>query len=213
MSLRSAGRAGAVGLLAALALPTATSITQGSAARLIITDPGVVQYWEFPFSYTPPAPTPPVPPAACGALDDYADVLYAEAGKELVAPSPNGEKGKGYILIGTDGPDRITGSQQDDCLVGLEGDDVLLGGNGKDILLGGAGTDVLDGGNGPDAMDGGGQAGDVCISEGSPDGQPVGCSVESSEKGVGKSLGATAGSAADESPQPEQPDAEDQEDQ
>ena len=152
----------AAGLLGLGALMgAALTSSAGSAAHLEILDAGVAQYWEFPVQHPPPAPANPEPPAACGAVGDYAGVLYAKPGEELVAPSANGEKGKGYILIGTDGPDRIIGSQQNDCLVGLAGDDVLLGGNGSDILIGGPGADTLDGQQGPDTVYG--DESDTCV--------------------------------------------------
>jgi Ca2+-binding RTX toxin-like protein len=57
-------------------------------------------------------------------------------------------------MIGTPGPDFLTGSGGADVLCGGDGDDILLGGNGNDELLGGTGNDLLVPEGGNDAVDG-----------------------------------------------------------
>lgn len=157
---RSTASAAALGLAAAVAV-SASSTTAGSAAQLIITDPGVVQYWEFPVSFTPPPPPEPQVPEICGAVEDYAGVLHAEPGTPLVAPAPPQGQNLGWVLVGTDGDDVLVGNNKDDCLVGGPGDDDLRGGEGKDVLVGGPGADTLDGQVGPDEIFG--DADDTCV--------------------------------------------------
>jgi Ca2+-binding RTX toxin-like protein len=62
---------------------------------------------------------------------------------------------KGQTLIGTDGPDRITGDIMNDLLNGGAGSDTLNGGRGDDYLIGGAGDDYLEGGDNNDVLEGG----------------------------------------------------------
>lgn len=66
-------------------------------------------------------------------------------------------------LVGSDSADRIVGKGGADVLIGLagadrldggSGDDRIAGGGGADTLLGGAGDDRLDGGTGADVMRG-----------------------------------------------------------
>ncbi|SEI17413.1 Ca2+-binding protein, RTX toxin-related [Rhizobium tibeticum] len=46
------------------------------------------------------------------------------------------------ILVGTNGPDVLNGSEQDDLILGLDGADVLNGNGGNDILVGGPNTNT-----------------------------------------------------------------------
>ena len=46
-------------------------------------------------------------------------------------------------IVGTDGPDNLSGTVEDDQMSGRGGDDVLRGGDGEDGLDGGAGNDRL----------------------------------------------------------------------
>ncbi|HEX8126510.1 MAG TPA: calcium-binding protein, partial [Allosphingosinicella sp.] len=55
----------------------------------------------------------------------------------------------------TEGPDTLTGDDNDNVIVGLGGDDVLDGAGGNDTLDGGDGDDILTGGTGEDVLDGG----------------------------------------------------------
>ena len=154
------------------------SLMLAHAAELKV-DAGVLQVWTVE---SPAGPEDSV----CGSVDDYAGVLTAEPGIALSAPSEPSGKNRGWILVGTGGPDTLTGSVQNDCLIGGGGDDLLIGGNGQDILAGGAGNDTLFGGagrdlllggNGEDHLDGGqgpdtlyaGEGEDVCVSTRAPD--------------------------------------------
>ncbi len=58
-------------------------------------------------------------------------------------------------LIGTDGPDTITGTRGADRIEGLGGDDVLSGGRDRDSIDGGLGNDRLSGGALSDELTGG----------------------------------------------------------
>ncbi len=61
-----------------------------------------------------------------------------------------GGDGRGNVLMGGDGEDRLYGRDGADDLVGGAGDDALFGGRGGDFLNGGSGADRLDGGAGED---------------------------------------------------------------
>ena len=54
-----------------------------------------------------------------------------------------------------DGPDTLTGDDNDNVISGLGGDDVLDGAGGNDTLDGGEGADTLIGGTGDDVLEGG----------------------------------------------------------
>jgi trimeric autotransporter adhesin len=54
-----------------------------------------------------------------------------------------------------DGPDILTGDDNDNVILGLGGDDVLDGVGGDDTLDGGDGDDILKGGSGVDTIEGG----------------------------------------------------------
>jgi Ca2+-binding RTX toxin-like protein len=58
-------------------------------------------------------------------------------------------------IIGTDGPDKLTGTPQRDVIWGGAGDDVIIGLLGNDLLCGGPGADLIHGGRGNDLADGG----------------------------------------------------------
>src|SRR5689334_25448211 len=53
-------------------------------------------------------------------------------------------------IIGTDGPNTLTGDNGDDTIFGNGGDDILSGLGGNDILSGGSGIDTMSGGSGTD---------------------------------------------------------------
>jgi hypothetical protein len=59
------------------------------------------------------------------------------------------------VIVGTEGPDTINGTNKSDCIDGRGGNDTIDGGNGKDVLLGGDGDDTISGGNGGDYIFGG----------------------------------------------------------
>jgi len=58
-------------------------------------------------------------------------------------------------LVGTDGPDTLTGSGAGDVIFGRGGTDRIRGGAGHDCLIGGAGNDTLRGESGDDRLTGG----------------------------------------------------------
>jgi Ca2+-binding RTX toxin-like protein len=58
-------------------------------------------------------------------------------------------------LVGTPGPDVISGDARNDRIVGRAGDDVLHGGAGDDVILGQGGNDILRGDDGRDILRGG----------------------------------------------------------
>ncbi len=58
-------------------------------------------------------------------------------------------------VIGTDGPDDLTGGPGAELILGQGGNDKLRGGAGNDRLIGGPGDDWLDGGPGDDHLIGG----------------------------------------------------------
>ena len=54
------------------------------------------------------------------------------------------------VIAGTDGRDRLFGTDEDDVIAGLGGNDKLFGKDGDDLLLGGEGKDRIFGGDGDD---------------------------------------------------------------
>lgn len=73
----------------------------------------------------------------------------------LLAAAPPTCAGETATLVGTDGPDRLSGTPRRDVVVGLAGDDVIDGLAGPDLLCGGPGADRLLGGSGDDELLGG----------------------------------------------------------
>ena len=55
-----------------------------------------------------------------------------------------------FVLVNTEGDDRLHGGASDDILNGLGGHDHIIGGAGNDFIIGGAGNDKLMGGKGSD---------------------------------------------------------------
>jgi hypothetical protein len=87
-------------------------------------------------------------PVGTGTIIDDDDEI-AECADN--APTP-----AGYNLIpGTNGPDKLIGTQGRDIIKGFGGDDEILGGQGDDILCGGDGYDEILGGPGDDRISGG----------------------------------------------------------
>lgn len=58
-------------------------------------------------------------------------------------------------IVGTNGPDYLTGTYQNDRILGKSGDDYLYGDSGNDKLLGDVGDDYLVGSYGNDVLTGG----------------------------------------------------------
>lgn len=56
------------------------------------------------------------------------------------------------VIVGTTGPDSLSGGNGHDSLFGLGGADTLSGGNGKDYASGGSGADTINGNNGKDVL-------------------------------------------------------------
>ena len=140
-------RATALTAMAAAALCTLAAGQTGAAAQLPVTA-APIQFWDLKAQVDLPE-LPTVDLSACGAIEDYDEVVYGTAGPDTLVHG-NGRQ----ILVGLGGNDRLEAGNHDDCLIGGAGDDTLLGGNGKDILVGEAGSDLLDGGNGPDVVRG-----------------------------------------------------------
>ncbi|MBW0144476.1 calcium-binding protein [Sphingomicrobium clamense] len=93
-------------------------------------------------------------------------ILLETVAADLVAYNFDGFNlnGVGKTLVGSDGPDELTGTADadtiegqdgDDFIEGLGGDDTLDGGPGNDEIYGGEGNDRIDGGFGDDFVDGG----------------------------------------------------------
>lgn len=64
--------------------------------------------------------------------------------------------GLNATLVGTNGDDRLTGTDEVDVIVGLDGKDKIFGLDGNDIICGGRGRDRIFGGNGHDDIWGNG---------------------------------------------------------
>lgn len=66
-----------------------------------------------------------------------------------VQENPNGD---GIVVVGTNGPDALQGSDRDDLICALGGDDAVQGHAGDDSLFGGGGKDGMEAGVGNDNM-------------------------------------------------------------
>ncbi len=93
-----------------------------------------------------------------GALPIYEPGAYRASdhdpvvvGLDLV-PTCFGERA---TIVGTEGSDRINGTQGRDVIVGLGGNDRINGLSGDDLICSGDGDDHVNGNNGNDAIDGG----------------------------------------------------------
>jgi Ca2+-binding RTX toxin-like protein len=69
----------------------------------------------------------------------------------LCAPCKN----QTATMVGTEGPDTLTGTAGKDVVSALGGNDTVNGLNGKDVICGGDGKDKLNGGNAKDTLLGG----------------------------------------------------------
>jgi hypothetical protein len=61
-------------------------------------------------------------------------------------------RGKQATIVGTDGPDQITGTHLVDVIIGLGGNDKVSGLRGNDVICGGTGNDTLKGRVGNDQL-------------------------------------------------------------
>jgi len=89
-----------------------------------------------------------VPPTGGDACDPTS---FAPAGYHLVTGTNGNDK-----LYGTEGPDLIRGLSGNDVIRGRGGNDILCGNNGRDRIIGGRGDDILRGGGDIDVLIGGG---------------------------------------------------------
>lgn len=78
---------------------------------------------------------------------EWSDGTVVEQSALLAMPSP--------AIVGTTGPDTLTGGAFAERLLGDAGNDALSGLEGDDTVEGGAGADLLDGGPGNDSLIGG----------------------------------------------------------
>ena len=69
---------------------------------------------------------------------------FASEGEVALSWSP--------LILGTDGPDTLTGTPAVEEIRGFGGNDAILGGGAADMLFGGAGNDTLGGGGGADLL-------------------------------------------------------------
>ena len=89
-------------------------------------------------------------PQACMGIKFAGNPIFGTQGNDRI----NGTNGND-LIFGFEGNDRIDGSNGHDCIVGGEGDDHIDASNGNDFLFGNAGKDKMDGSNGNDVIDGG----------------------------------------------------------
>jgi acetyl esterase/lipase len=91
--------------------------------------------------------------------------VYAEPGEYAVTVTVSDDDGGtdtwnrtvvvGCTIVGTPGPDRLTGTRGGDVICGGDGDDTIDGGQGDDLVFGGDGDDTIHGGQGDDLVFGG----------------------------------------------------------
>ncbi len=67
------------------------------------------------------------------------------------------------LCLGTNGRDRIRGTDDDDVIIGLGGRDMIRGRGGNDTICGGAGPDRIRGGKGNDLISGDGQIAEAIV--------------------------------------------------
>lgn len=98
-----------------------------------------------------------VRPTGPGRISSLADAwadnsapirIDAQLSTEVLAPP-------GCTVVGTNGPDDLSGTGGRDVFCGFEGEDDLRGGGGDDVNYGGVGDDTLVGGPGSDRLGGG----------------------------------------------------------
>lgn len=75
-----------------------------------------------------------------------------EASVSFCEDGDGGNSGLGERIVGTDGPDGLSGTGGGDALIGGYADDLLQGFNGADLLVAEAGADEVYGGTGNDAL-------------------------------------------------------------
>ncbi len=60
--------------------------------------------------------------------------------------------GRPVTMLGTEGPDKLRGTDERDVILALGGDDRIDGRGGNDVICGGAGRDLIKGGSGADKI-------------------------------------------------------------
>ncbi len=130
----------------------------------------------------PDNPLEPIEGQRLRAVISYVD---GHGVREVVTSTPTPPISAGTNIVGTNGPDILTGTNRitaqdlasqgfaafanlvgqgndtidglagDDEIHGLSGNDTLFGGDGDDLIFGGANADTIDGGAGSDIIDGG----------------------------------------------------------
>ena len=138
--------------------------------------PLVVQYTDVDYTVGPDEITFLGPNPFELVFDPVDEPIDPRFPQDLFFPSPQ----TGRLIIGTEGPDDLTGITPfgdtiwglggDDTLAGLGGGDTIEGGTGNDTLVGG-GNDILDGGTGNDTVFG--EAGNDVIIGGTGEGDDV----------------------------------------
>ena len=94
-------------------------------------------------------------PQTQGPVSGDADLTQVPVFVDRIDPTAgSGETpaGKGRIIYGTNGYDKLSGSRYGDFIYGLGGGDEILEGNGDDSLYGGRGGDCIVGGYGKDTL-------------------------------------------------------------
>jgi len=86
-------------------------------------------------------------PLACNTMNFNGPTIFGTQGNDRI----NGTN-KSEIIIGFEGDDRIDGLQGNDCVIAGNGADRVSGGIGNDVLFGGDNNDLLNGGNGSDTI-------------------------------------------------------------
>lgn len=87
--------------------------------------------------------------------NDFLGVAANPAPDPDPEPEPEPEPEPDPTVYGTEGKDKMKGTNADDIINGLGNHDEIKGGNGNDTLSGAAGNDKLYGANGDDLLDGG----------------------------------------------------------
>ncbi len=87
------------------------------------------------------------------AKNAYGTTVASSDSTEPVLGAPPHRRGR--RIVGTNGPDYLTGGGYDDVILGEGGNDSIFGGAGDDRLDGGPGNDVITGGAGADKIFGG----------------------------------------------------------
>ncbi|MFE2328154.1 calcium-binding protein [Streptomyces sp. NPDC059385] len=97
-------------------------------------------------------------PRATGTLSDRAVVSATQTdpvtANNTATATSTVNNARGCTIIGTSGPDTLTGGYFNDVICGLSGDDTIRAGYGNDTVHAGPGNDNVDGGFGNDTLNG-----------------------------------------------------------